>query len=72
MEGSHQAKDPPAPGDTRGGQLNPKPPRERRVRQPDAPARLTTTSFLVLGLLSTREWSAYEIAEVLGKGMSEV
>lgn len=33
---------------------------------------LNTTSFLVLGLLASRDWSAYEIAEQVGRGVAEV
>lgn len=35
-------------------------------------AEVTTTGFLILGLLSTRDWSAYELAQQSGKGMSAV
>ncbi len=35
-------------------------------------AKLTTTSFLILGLLAGRDWSAYEIAEQLGRGVTEL
>ena len=35
-------------------------------------AKLTTTSYLILGLLATRDWSAYEIAEQVGKGITEL
>jgi DNA-binding PadR family transcriptional regulator len=34
--------------------------------------RLTTTSYLILGMLTTRDWSAYELAEQIDKGMTEV
>jgi PadR family transcriptional regulator, regulatory protein AphA len=34
--------------------------------------RLTTTSYLILGMLSTRDWSAYELAEQIDKGLTEV
>lgn len=34
--------------------------------------RLTTTSYFVLGLLATRDQSAYELVEQLGKGVGEV
>lgn len=33
---------------------------------------LNTTSYLVLGLLVSRDWSAYEIAEQVGRGVAEV
>ena len=33
---------------------------------------LTTTSYLILGLLTNRERSAYEIAEQMGRGVTEV
>jgi DNA-binding PadR family transcriptional regulator len=35
-------------------------------------ARLTTTSYLILGMLASRDWSAYELAEQIGKGVTEV
>lgn len=31
-----------------------------------------TTGYLILGLLSTRDWSAYDIASQAGKGLAEV
>jgi PadR family transcriptional regulator AphA len=34
--------------------------------------KLTPTSYLILGILATREWSAYELAEQLDKGLTEV
>jgi PadR family transcriptional regulator, regulatory protein AphA len=34
--------------------------------------QLTTTSYLILGLLSSRDWSAYELAEQIGKGVTEI
>jgi PadR family transcriptional regulator AphA len=34
--------------------------------------RLTTTSYLILGMLTTRDWSAYELAEQVDKGLTEV
>ena len=34
--------------------------------------RLTTTSYLILGLLTSRDWSAYELAEQVGKGVTEI
>ena len=33
---------------------------------------LTTTSYLILGLLTSRDWSAYELAEHIDKGVTEV
>jgi DNA-binding PadR family transcriptional regulator len=35
-------------------------------------ARLTTTAFLILGLLDDRDWSAYTLAEQIGKGITEL
>ncbi len=35
-------------------------------------AQPTTTGYLILGLLSTRDWSAYDIVNQAGKGLSEV
>lgn len=35
-------------------------------------AKRTTTSFLILGLLCSRDWSAYELAEQLGRGVTEL
>lgn len=35
-------------------------------------AEPTTTGYLILGLLSTRDWSAYDIVSQAGKGLSEV
>jgi DNA-binding PadR family transcriptional regulator len=35
-------------------------------------AELTTTSYLILGLLSSRDWSAYELAEQIGRGVTEI
>lgn len=35
-------------------------------------ARLTTTSYLILGMLTTRDWSAYELAEHVDKGVTEI
>lgn len=35
-------------------------------------AKLTTTSFLILGVLAGRDWSAYELAEQLGRGVTEL
>ena len=35
-------------------------------------ARLTTTAYLILGLLADRDWSAYELAEQIGKGVTEL
>jgi len=34
--------------------------------------QITTTAYLILGLLATREWSAYELAEQIGRGVTEV
>jgi PadR family transcriptional regulator AphA len=34
--------------------------------------QLTTTSYLILGLLSSRDWSAYELAEQISKGVTEI
>nr|WP_296769079.1 PadR family transcriptional regulator [Rhodococcus sp. (in: high G+C Gram-positive bacteria)] len=33
---------------------------------------LNTTSYVILGLLISRDWSAYEIAEQVGRGVAEV
>jgi DNA-binding PadR family transcriptional regulator len=33
---------------------------------------LTTTSYLILGLLVSRDWSAYEIAAQVGRGVAEI
>lgn len=33
---------------------------------------LTTTSYLILGLLASRDWSAYELAEQIDKGVTEI
>lgn len=35
-------------------------------------AEVTTTGYMILGLLSTRDWSAYDIASQGGKGMTEL
>ena len=35
-------------------------------------ADVTTTGYMILGLLSTRDWSAYDIASQSGKGMTEL
>ena len=35
-------------------------------------AELPTTSFVILGLLSAQDWSAYELAEVVGRGLSDL
>jgi DNA-binding PadR family transcriptional regulator len=32
----------------------------------------TTTSYLILGLLCSRDWSAYELAEQIGRGVTEL
>jgi DNA-binding PadR family transcriptional regulator len=34
--------------------------------------QITTTAYLILGLLTTRDWSAYELAEQIGRGVTEV
>ncbi len=34
--------------------------------------QLTTTSYLILGLLTSRDWSAYGLAEQLGRGVTEI
>jgi DNA-binding PadR family transcriptional regulator len=34
--------------------------------------RLTTTSYLILGMLTARDWSAYELAEQIDKGVIEI
>jgi PadR family transcriptional regulator, regulatory protein AphA len=34
--------------------------------------QITTTAYLILGLLSTREWSAYELAAQIDRGLTEV
>ena len=36
------------------------------------PRDLTTTAYLTLGLLATREWSAYQLAEQLGRGVDQL
>ena len=33
---------------------------------------LTTTSYLILGLLTSRDWSAYELTEQMGRGLVEI
>lgn len=33
---------------------------------------LNTTSYLILGILSARDWSAYEIAAQIGRGLAEI
>ena len=35
-------------------------------------SELTTTSYLILGLLTSRDWSAYELAEQVGRGVTEL
>lgn len=35
-------------------------------------AKLTTTSYLILGMLSSRDRSAYELAEQVDKGLTEI
>jgi PadR family transcriptional regulator, regulatory protein AphA len=40
--------------------------------QPPSTDRLTTTAYLLLGLLSSREMSAYELAEQVGRGVDQV
>lgn len=35
-------------------------------------AEVTTTGYMILGLLSTRDWSAYDIASQGGKGLTEL
>ena len=32
----------------------------------------TTTSYLILGMLCARDWSAYELAEQIGRGVTEL
>lgn len=34
--------------------------------------RLTTTSYLILGILALRDWTAYELAEQIDKGVTEI
>lgn len=34
--------------------------------------RLTTTSYLILGILASRDWTAYELAEQIDKGVTEI
>jgi PadR family transcriptional regulator AphA len=34
--------------------------------------QITTTAYLILGLLSTRDWSAYELAAQIDRGLTEV
>lgn len=33
---------------------------------------LTPTSYMILGLLTVKDWSAYEIAEQVGRGVAEL
>ncbi|OYD69959.1 PadR family transcriptional regulator [Rhodococcus sp. OK302] len=33
---------------------------------------LTPTSYMILGLLTSKDWSAYEIAEQVGRGVAEI
>jgi DNA-binding PadR family transcriptional regulator len=35
-------------------------------------APVTTTGYLILGMLAERDWTAYEIAEQIGKGITEL
>ena len=43
------------------------------IREDAVPEReLSTTGFLTLGLLAARDWSAYQLAEQLGRGVSEL
>lgn len=35
-------------------------------------AKPTTTTYLILGMLASRAWSAYEIAEQIGQGLTEL
>lgn len=35
-------------------------------------AQLTTTSYVILGALTSRDWSAYELAEQVGRGLSDL
>ena len=35
-------------------------------------AELTTSSYLILGMLTTRDWSAYELAGHIKRGLTEV
>lgn len=35
-------------------------------------AKLTTTSYVILGALTSRDWSAYELAEQVGRGLSDL
>ena len=43
-----------------------------RNEGPRLPRDLTTTAYLTLGLLATREWSAYQLAEQLGRGVDQL
>lgn len=36
------------------------------------PRELTTTAYLTLGLLASQDWSAYQLAEQLGRGVDQV
>ena len=43
------------------------------IREDAVPEReLSTTGYLTLGLLAARDWSAYQLAEQLGRGVSEL
>ena len=35
-------------------------------------SELSTTSAMILGMLSSRDWSAYELAEFVGRGLDEL
>ncbi len=37
-----------------------------------ADEQLTTTSYIILALLSSRDWSAYELAEQVGRGVDQI
>ena len=35
-------------------------------------AELTTTHYVILGMLTSRDWSAYQLAEQVGRGLADV
>ncbi len=42
------------------------------VSQPPAPKRLGTTAYAVLGLLSLRDWTTYELAQQMERGIGRM
>ena len=34
--------------------------------------QLTTAAFITLGLLASRDWSAYQLAEQVGRGVDQL